>query len=495
MRILLINSNRFRHPWPVIPFGLCSVAASLTSAGHEIKVLDLCFSKRPALAIATAVMEFQPALVGISIRNIDNGTGYKTVFLLEETRREVIIPCRDHFSGPIVIGGPAVSINTEEVLELLDLRYAVRGDGEQSMVEIARKVELGQRVSGISGLAVRENGKVVETNPPARSQDLDQLPVVRPHRFIDIRPYRQFDSPLQVQTKRGCSLHCVYCTYNKVEGRRYRLRSPDRVAGDIGELVKETGVNHIEFTDSTFNIPLDHSKAVLRALASKRLDLRLRTMGLNPGSVDEELVDLMKAAGFVDVDLGAESGSNEILRTLGKNYSKEDLLRAGSLLRSRKIPTTWYLILGAPGETRQTMHETFDTMDKAVSPWDMVVLGLGLRVYKGTPLAGLMSESGLAGPRDNFLRPVSYSPVGLSLDEIAVMAEQAVRSYPNYYCYASNLDFAPWLKVSAKLRNIFPRQPIWRAFILVRSLLKLCGLDSVPGLPHGSSGESRDGHL
>jgi radical SAM superfamily enzyme YgiQ (UPF0313 family) len=482
MKILLINSNRFKHPWPVIPFGLCSVAACLRGAGHEIKVLDLCFSRTPDRAIAAAVRDFQPQLMGISIRNLDNGTGFKPVFLLEETRREVINPCKIHFSGPIVVGGPAVSINAREVLEFLDLHYALRGDGEPGMLEIARKLELGQRISGAAGLVVRDHGEIIEENPPARSQDPDRLPTIRPHSFIDIHPYRQFDSPLQVQTKRGCALQCVYCTYNHVEGRQYRLRSPDKVADDIEVLVKETGVDHIEFTDSAFNIPLQHAKAVLRSLAAKGLDLRLRTMGLNPGSVDEELVDLMKEAGFIDVGLGAESGCDKTLRTLGKSYTREDVLRAGKLLQSREIPTTSYLILGAPGETRQTILETFDTINEAVSSWDMVIVGLGLRVYKGTPLAGQMEDKGRAGSEDNFLRPVSYSPADLSLDEIAALVKQAVTRNPNYYCYASNMDFSFWLKMSSELSKLLPRQPIWRAYIMGRKLLKRCGLGFILGL-------------
>jgi hypothetical protein len=204
-------------------------------------------------------------------------------------------------------------------------------------------------------------------------------------------------------------------------------------------------------------------------------------MGLNPGFVDEELVDLMKEAGFMDVDLGAESGCDKTLRTLGKSHTRQDVLTAGRLLRSRKIPTSWYLVLGAPGETRQTIRETFDTINEAASPWDMVIVGLGLRVYKGTPLAGQIGEDGRAGSQDNFLRPVSYAPADLSLDEIAALVKEAVMRYPNYYCYNANLDFSLWLKMSSELKKLLPRQPIWRAYILARKLLKVFGLGFVVG--------------
>ena len=75
MRVLLINSNRFKQPWPVIPFGLCCVASAVEEAGHEVKFLDLCFSRNPTRDIGQTVETFDPDVVGVSIRNIDNCAG------------------------------------------------------------------------------------------------------------------------------------------------------------------------------------------------------------------------------------------------------------------------------------------------------------------------------------------------------------------------------------------------------------------------------------
>ena len=80
MRLLLINSNRYYQPWPIIPFGLCWIASAVEAAGHEVRVLDLCFSSRPEGEIESVVKAVQPHLIGISIRNIDNGTGYQTLY-------------------------------------------------------------------------------------------------------------------------------------------------------------------------------------------------------------------------------------------------------------------------------------------------------------------------------------------------------------------------------------------------------------------------------
>ena len=94
--------------------------------------------------------------------------------------------------------------------------------------------------------------------------------------------YKLYNTPFSIQTKRGCALACTYCTYNRIEGRAYRLRSPAAVADEIEDFVKSTGIRTVEIVDSTFNVPLDHAKAVLAEIISRSLKLRLLTMGLNP---------------------------------------------------------------------------------------------------------------------------------------------------------------------------------------------------------------------
>ncbi|MBU2454298.1 MAG: radical SAM protein, partial [Proteobacteria bacterium] len=371
MKILLINANRFKHPWPVIPFGLSCVAAALESKGYELQVLDLCFSKDCAKDLKRQVLLFQPMIIGLSIRNIDNSAGYNTLFLLEATKNEIIKPLKSLFAGPIVIGGPSVGINGAEMLSYLDLNYAIRGDGEDAIVEFVRRIDTDTPLEGLEGLVIRKDEKIIQDNPPLLVKDLNTLPYVNPGKYIDLTQYRKYNSPLQIQTKRGCALECSYCTYNRIEGLKYRLRDAQKVADQIEKLYIDTGISHLEFTDSTFNIPLAHCKKVLKALKKKNLKLNLRTMGLNPGSVDEELVDLMKQNGFRDVDLGAEAGCDEMLKSLGKNYSKKEVIHAGKLLQEKGIPVTWYLLVGAPGETKETLIETFNTINQAASKWDL----------------------------------------------------------------------------------------------------------------------------
>ena len=140
MRILLINSNRFKQPWPVMPFGPCCIAASLEKSGYEVRFLDLCFSLNCAGDIRKALAEFKPDVVGIGIRNIDNSAGYNTLFLLDKIKKDVVLPLKEAFEGPIIIGGPAVGISGREMLNFFDLEYASRGDGEICMVEFVNRL-------------------------------------------------------------------------------------------------------------------------------------------------------------------------------------------------------------------------------------------------------------------------------------------------------------------------------------------------------------------
>ncbi|MGD2001027.1 MAG: cobalamin-dependent protein, partial [Desulfobacterales bacterium] len=219
MNILLVNSNRLKHPWPVIPFGLCSVAAALEATGHDVSFLDLCFSKDPDREIRLALSKYTPELVGVSIRNIDNASGYNTIFLLDQIKAEVINPLKSTFEGPIVIGGSAVGISGAEMLDFFDLPLAIQGDGERTIVELSARLEDNLPLNGLGGLILRQNGMIVEENPPFPVDDLNALPLIKFDRYLEIGRYRKYNSPLQIQTKRGCVLRCVYCTYNRLEGR------------------------------------------------------------------------------------------------------------------------------------------------------------------------------------------------------------------------------------------------------------------------------------
>ena len=186
----------------------------------------------------------------------------------------------------------------------------------------------------------------------------------------------------------------------------------------------------------------------------------------------------MQRVGFQDVDLGVESGCNQTLKSLGKNFRKEDVLKAGKLLQQVKIPTSWFLLLGAPGETEDTLHETFETINKAASPWDLVVIGVGIRAYKGAPLSRAMQQASQDRIGDNFLHPVHFQPEALDIGTIRNIAKRAYHRYPNFMLYGEHIQYPEVLlkATNAVLKWILPNQPIWRVYIFVRKILVAIGV-------------------
>ena len=473
MKILLISANRLRDPLPVIPFGLCAVASALEAGGHEVEVLDLCFSPLPARAVRRAIARFRPQLVGVTIRNIDTGSGYRPGFLLDRVRDQVIEPLKRAFDGPIVVGGGAAGINAPELLAYLGLTYAIQGDGEAALVEFAARYGSQRPLAGVPGLAIRNQDGSVETNPPAFADDLDGLPAAEPQRHIRLAPYRIYSSPLQVQTKRGCAMTCSYCTYNRLEGGVYRLRDPEAVAAGIERDVRATGIRDVEIVDSMFNFPLDHAKAVLRAITARNLGLRLAAMGMNPRYVDAELVDLMRRSGFVEACLGIEAGCDPMLGALGKNFTVADIEAARGALRGSGIPVMWFLLLGAPGETSETIAETFRMVDRVAGPLDLVNIGVGIRIYKGAPIAARWLEEH-PGAREDFFLPLAYVPRDIDIDGIRELAASATDVRPRYFMFGGGAHIP--LPVRVLVRALLPRQPIWRFYVVSRILLRFTGL-------------------
>jgi hypothetical protein len=481
-------------PFPVMPFGMCCVASAVENAGHKSKVLDLCFSKNCKRDIKKAIKQFQPDVIGISVRNIDSAAPYKIHFFLDFIKDEIIAPVKEVFSGTIILGGSAVGISGAEMLSFFDLQFAIRGDGEVAMVQFLDRLEKKLPLNNLGGLILRKGDEIIAENPPQRTSNLDALDLARYYRHVDLELYRKYKSPIQMQTKRGCAEHCTYCTYNTIEGRKVRLRDPQKIADDIESIVKETGINHIEFTDSAFNIPLDHSKAVLRAIISKKLDLKLQTMGLNPGSIDEEYADLLKEANFIDVDISIESGCDATLKTLGKSFTKADIIRTSNILHRKKIPIMWYLLTGAPGETKETLIETFNTIQQVAGKWDLINVGNGIRLYKGAPLSKRLQQKKPECTQDNFFRPLAFEPESISLEELRKLNKQIASKNPNIMFY-DDFQNVPFFVIKMQvliMKLLAPKKPWWKFFIFYSNAQKYLGINFVKQLFSSKPNVSRN---
>ncbi len=475
MKILMISSNRDMHPWPIPPVGACYVASSLERAGFDVQLLDILFTENPSSVITEKISIFMPDMVAVSIRNIDNLDLQYSHFYLDDVKENVIYPVKRATSAPLVIGGAAVSIMPERIMDFLGVDYAVCGEGEETMIQFARHLQSNSDISSIGGLIYRNDGRVIG-NPVERIEDLDRLALPRIYSWVDWKKYSLNYAPYPVQTKRGCALTCSYCVYNKIEGQQYRLRDPEKVVDEIEANIENCKPQVIEFTDSTFNIPLEHAMEICREIIKRKIIVSFNTMGINPGAVTEELVALMKEANFMEVSCTPESGSERMLKALGKNFALKDVERAARFLGRAGIPVIWYFLFGGPGENETTVRETFSFIEENIAKRDLVFITSGIRVLPGSPVYTYAREIGQLSGSTDVLKPIWFQPEDISMKTMLYMINREVITHSNYINLQDNTDKSVLARTLKRVYSFLGlKEPIWNNVMRRDLIYKLTG--------------------
>lgn len=449
MQALLISANRETEPYPVEPIGIAYVAASLIKAGHEVMLLDLCFEPDAAEALRRLPSGFKPSITGISIRNIDNLTYPKSVFYLPAIR-EAIGAVRSAHHGPIIAGGSGFSLFPHENLEYLGVDYGLIGEGEHSMVEFVRRIEKGEPLDGIPGLI----GKGLGRFSPAES--ITDFAVASPAReLLDYSRYAEAGGMANVQTKRGCPFECVYCTYPFIEGGKLRLRDPESVVDEIERLNRDSRRDYFFFVDDIFNVPEGHAIGICEGIIKRRLDIRWACF-CTPRGMTAGLLKAMKAAGCAAVEFGTDGGTDVTLEALGKGFTVAEVENAQRLCVQAGIEAAHYLILGGPGETKETLRETFDLMER-IKPRAVIAM-LGVRVYPGTKLKDLAMKEGIIEKGASLLEPVFYIS-GAVKDSLVIDVRAYAAGRPNWV--VPGLGIRSGARLSRTLAQIGKKGVMW----------------------------------
>jgi radical SAM superfamily enzyme YgiQ (UPF0313 family) len=403
MKVLLISANTEKTNSVPLPLGLACVGAACERAGHEVRLLNLMFQGETEAAVREAIAGFGPDVIGISVRNIDDQNMANPRFLLPPVR-EVVAICRNLSRAPIVLGGPGYSIFPESALRYLGADMGLQGEGETGLLSLLERLESGVAPQGLPGLYLP--GRVAAS--PTWAPRLEDLPLPRPELWIPVVPGRA-QLWIPVQGKRGCPLDCSFCATRYIEGRKIRMRAAEAVVDWLEELAGQ-GFRNFVFVDSTFNLPPAYAKALCGAI-------RRRGVGLNfwcivyPKGVDRELVDLMAAAGCRQVSLGFESGAAPVLVGFNKRFGADEVRTAAAMFAEAGIERTGFLMLGGPGETKETTEESLAFADSL--KLEALKVTVGLRIYPRTALAATARAEGIVGPDDDLLRPAFYAAPAL----------------------------------------------------------------------------------
>lgn len=446
MKILLISANRERSPYPVFPIGLSYLAGPLQAAGHQLAVLDLCFEQEPETSLREKLQSFRPALAVISLRNIDNVTWPNSRSYLEGVR-SIVSGCRGY--AATVVGGSGFSLMPVEVLAFLKADYGVVGEGEELLPRLAQLIERGESPAGLPGLLSRGCATFMPPVPVER--------IGTPERSLfDVSRYQREGGMANVQTKRGCPFTCVYCTYPLLEGRRMRLRPVPEIIAELHALVDECAVSYIYFVDDIFNYPPEFAETLCRAMIAEKLAVNWSAF-INPAFMSPGLLDLMLAAGCDAVEYGTESGSPAMLKNLGKSFTVDDVRSASLLCRQREVDFAHYILFGGPGETRETVLESFELMDE-LQPTAVIAM-TGIRIFPGTSLYRTALAEGVITADTNLLEPVFYISAPVR-DELAELVTSQAVSRMNWVVPGLEVNISDAMLDALRM---FPvKGPLWK---------------------------------
>lgn len=383
MRILVISGSRAKLPDPVYPLGAAIIATALREAGHEIGCFDALRHGRPGEALEGVLKSFEPEVCLLSIRNIDD-TAFPNASNYFEDHELLAGVVRSWKSVPLVVGGAGFSLMPEVFLDRLGADYGVVGEGEKAALDVVEKLGRGEEPARLT-----KGGRLTEGFIRADRE------------LFDASWYYENGGVANIQTKRGCALRCIYCTYPLLEGRKNRGPGPEQIVDEMKEIAAG-GIRHFFFVDAVFNQPEEHAALICEEIIRSGLDVSI-TGYFAPKCTIPELPALLRRAGCDAVEFGTDALSDPMLESLEKGFTVSDVFECAGLYRAAGLEQCHNLILGGPGETLETIDESLRRMDELAPK--AVIVTLGLRVYPGTRLASLSSREIGDGAQ---LEPVFY---------------------------------------------------------------------------------------
>ncbi len=390
MKILLISANVTRSPYPLYPLGVSIIAAVLTKAGHEVRQADFLQQNGSLEAIGREVRDFGPDLVGISVRNIDNVNLMHEQYYIQNVKN-LVTTVRGATNAKVLLGGAGFSLIPDLILKETGADYGIVGEGEVLAVAFADNAAKG----------------IYPTEPLIGSTT--KLPGARinaalyDERLLEF--YLHSGNIASIQTKRGCTYKCVYCTYPLLEGAELRSREPRAVADDIELLRDKFKTKYIFFVDSVFNDDEGSYLEVIAEMEQRNINIPW-TAFIKPGGLTDEIVIRMKKTGFAAAEVGTDAACDTTLKKMGKSFTFSEVIACNDLFARHNVATSHFFMFGGPGETEETVQEGIRNilaLQKCVA-----FIFMGIRILPNTPLARLAIREKLIAADEGMLKPIYY---------------------------------------------------------------------------------------
>lgn len=373
MRILLASPesgvwNSRKH----IHMGLGYLAGALLAHGYEVDLWDAAVEEEFE-SLEQRLQREQYDVVGISA---------PTPLITNAWQAAAIAKKRGAIA---ILGGPHLTLMPHESMLKPQVDLVVRGEAEQTIVEIVQALERDRGVDNgpdaprtfdpkagwgsILGLSWRDSSGIKHNLDRPLADDIDAIPFPAHHlykieRYTNLNPLTDGLDPnaraYTIVTSRGCPYKCTYCS-KPITGDTWRGRSIENVIAEWRWLVEDLGATEIGVTDDIWNLDRQRAKALCQALIDNRLNHVpwVTIHGMKVNNTDQELFSLMKAAGCKRVGFGVENGDDWMLRHVIKKGQTVDMVRqAFKWAKNARLQTMGFFIFGMPGETVESMEST-----------------------------------------------------------------------------------------------------------------------------------------
>ncbi len=350
--IVLYHPIKIRQQSAQMPLALMAISASLKQNGYSVSLIDYgknANAEEEALKLIDGAILFGlTAMVGSSI--------VRAISIAKKVRAKSKIP--------IVWGGQHVTLLAEQTIKSPYVDVIVRGQGEETIVELANAFKNNLPLKDILGITYKdENGKVVST-PDRPFKDINEFPTLD-YDSIDVRKYVGEGGSLQYVATRGCPHRCKFCSIKTFYGHAYFKYTPERVVNEIETLSRKFNVDTIGFMDDNFFVDRNWVKEIFRLMNERNLKIKWGTTCRCDyfSRFDDAFLKQIKDMGCIIMIFGGESGSPEILKMVNKDITTEQILESGRRCKKFGIHGWFTFMSGFPHETTDDLMMTIDLMD------------------------------------------------------------------------------------------------------------------------------------
>lgn len=327
----------------------------LSGAGFQTYLGNLADPSGPIWReVAGTLASYRPDVVGISCKS----QTFASVRIVARLAKQIDPDTR------VVVGGPHAAMVGEEILDCPDIDVVVRGEGEQTLVELLGAFQAGRSLDDVDGIAFRAGGEVVQSPPRRLLADLDSL--CHPHQGAPevLHDYGLYPPAAfsHIFATRGCPYDCFFCGSRNVWGRKVRFRSAPNVVEEIRSL-QRLGLTSIHFDDDTFGVKGEHIRRLCDGIERQCPHLEW-SCELHVKLISDDVIARMARAGCRSIQLGIESGNDEILRQIRKGFTIDQAITATETISRHGVAVQAFFMVGFPQETEATLADTVTAMKR-----------------------------------------------------------------------------------------------------------------------------------